>query len=350
MKMTNCLLALLLPLAAFAQPEVVDQTPFAYVAVAGRGSFAQVPAAIAALNAEVARVGVKKAGPLTVLYRDKPSVVPEADLRWDVGYPVEEQEAERADLGRLVVVTFPFTRVARTLHHGSYLTTGETIAALKAWVLAHGMVTYNGPVAEQYLPPSEVPPGEDPRVTRILLPVKEPYLTAASAFNYLALAGSGDYQAIREASARLRFLMDWYHVRATGPVFLAYGTAGVASEPPHWEVGQPVHADQPAIGKLALHRFAYPLLASVVHDGSDANIGDTHRAVHTWAQDRGMTAYNGAAFEFYLDRDPDHVPPQDRRTVVSQPVAERAGSGDAPWPPPCFPWNIIGVVPPPPRD
>lgn len=150
--------------------EIRKLSPFTYLCFEGKGPYAGIPEGENILLAEFSASGLKPADKEIAVYWNSPLYVKQADLRWDIGFPVSSGQK---DTGRLKAKTFTFTKVAVALHVGSYMTTYRTINALYQWIARSGHKTVGGPCVERYLddPGSTVPDAR--KRTEIWIPVQE---------------------------------------------------------------------------------------------------------------------------------------------------------------------------------
>ncbi|MEW5900865.1 MAG: GyrI-like domain-containing protein [Acidobacteriota bacterium] len=143
--------------------------PFSYFSMRHKGSFTQIPDAVASLWQEAQLQNAIPMGPLFGIYYNSPDDVAPEQLDWEIGFPTAEQTVVQLPLEKKV---WNHTQVAVLLHQGPYEKTGETIAKIMEWLSANGY-TPAGPVMERYLDmnPEEIKPEQ--RKTEIWIPCQK---------------------------------------------------------------------------------------------------------------------------------------------------------------------------------
>ena len=148
MKTTICLgllLAALLP--AQQEPLIRAGETFRYAAIEGKGSYGQIPAAMAALTQALQQQKVAPAGTPIGIYYNSPAQVAEAELRWEVAMPIDDAQTVQPPL---LKKTFSCAQAAELVHRGPYETTAQSIGRLMQFIAASGYYPA-GPVVETYL-------------------------------------------------------------------------------------------------------------------------------------------------------------------------------------------------------
>ncbi len=136
------------PTAATINAQVIEVEPFHYMGYECTGPYSNFALSETAFHNEFRKSGVRPIGCEIVLYWNSPLYVKPEFLKWDIGYPVASGQAS---LYRMTVKQYPYRKVARAIHRGSYLTTYVTINALYAWIHAQGLKAIGGPCMERYL-------------------------------------------------------------------------------------------------------------------------------------------------------------------------------------------------------
>lgn len=149
--------------------EIRNLAPFTYLCIEGKGPYAGIPASERTLLAEFSASGLKPADKEITVYWNSPLYVKQADLKWDIGFPVPTTQKDTA---KLKAKKYAFKKVAVALHVGSYLTTYITINALYEWIAKNGHKTIGGPCLERYFddPDSTVPDAQ--KRTEIWIPIQ----------------------------------------------------------------------------------------------------------------------------------------------------------------------------------
>ena len=128
--------------------EVKEITPFTYYAVEMTGTYDQHAQAFQKLYEETYKQGMSAyADPMAIYYND-PANTPVEQLKWEVGFPLEETKEIAAPL---VVKKWEFATVAARMYEGAF---DQQLAAAYAevyqWIGGNGY-TPVGPMMEKYL-------------------------------------------------------------------------------------------------------------------------------------------------------------------------------------------------------
>ena len=116
-----------------------------------KGSWRQLPDMLTKLSEHVPLNSKETLGPPSGFYFNTPSEVALEDLAWEVCYPVGLNTPVSADdKTKSGVREIPATRVASTIHEGSYRKTSSSYDRLQAWIKTHNL-TVCGPAEEVYL-------------------------------------------------------------------------------------------------------------------------------------------------------------------------------------------------------
>jgi AraC family transcriptional regulator len=129
-----------------------------------KGSYSQHADAFARLSGFLSSHGTAPLGPPFARYFSDPSV-PEAELVWEVGFPVAAGVAAEPPFE---IRDIPGGTAAVALHNGPYETLGASWQAVIGWVMGGGYQP-NGPATQVFLGD----PMSDPRV-ELRLPVAAP--------------------------------------------------------------------------------------------------------------------------------------------------------------------------------
>jgi AraC family transcriptional regulator len=148
---------------------VINVTPFAFCSLTHKGPYSDMGAVITELINHMQNQNITPQGPPISIYPDMPEDTREAELEWEVGFPITPHSEPQAPLRKK---TWDHPLVAQAVHIGSYETTGDTILEMLEWMEAHGYVQ-DGPILGKYLnmPSPDTPP--DKLRTEIWIPCKE---------------------------------------------------------------------------------------------------------------------------------------------------------------------------------
>lgn len=115
-------------------PEVVTVEAIHAVVLPMKGSYLQHPEAFNRLGGLLSEKGITPTGPAFGRYFSDPSVG-EANLVWEIGFPVPEGMAVEAPYE---IRDLPETLVAVFVHHGPMDQIGQSWGRLIEWVLSNG--------------------------------------------------------------------------------------------------------------------------------------------------------------------------------------------------------------------
>jgi effector-binding domain-containing protein len=130
------------PAAAAPDNKVVTTDALHVLVLPMKGSYLQHPAAFERLGSFLAGRGVSPDGPPIARYFSDPSVG-EADLVWEVGFPVPA--TLKAD-APFEVKDIPGSLTAVHIHHGSLEELGTVWPAFVQWVLSNGYRAAGAPM------------------------------------------------------------------------------------------------------------------------------------------------------------------------------------------------------------
>jgi effector-binding domain-containing protein len=130
------------------------------------GSHAQHEEAFARLSAELRALGVVPTGAPFGRYFNDPRQVPESELRWELGVPVDSHVKARAPFE---VKDLPGGETAILVHEGEYASSTSAWPVLLEWVVSHGYRPV-GPAMQIYLGNPQLSGAQGPR-TELRLPV-----------------------------------------------------------------------------------------------------------------------------------------------------------------------------------
>jgi len=149
--------------------EIKEVEPFVYCSLPRQGSFSDVQAAVGELLQYMQTQNVFPTGSMIGIYHSDPTMSDPEKIRWEVGFPINEQALVQAPLAKNI---WNFKTVAVAVHVGPYDKTGETILKMREWLEGNGYAQ-NGPVLERYLDsdPGNVSP--EKLRTEIWLPCKK---------------------------------------------------------------------------------------------------------------------------------------------------------------------------------
>ncbi len=158
------------PAAIPALNAEIRQLPsLTYLCLEGRGPYTRIPEVAKEFLGYFASSGVQAVDKEILVYWNSPLFVKPADLKWDIGFPVN---GGQGDTQRLKAKKFPYRKIAVATHVGPYYTTYVTINALYAWIAKNGYKTVNGPCVERYIddPTAAIPDAQ--RRTEIWIPIE----------------------------------------------------------------------------------------------------------------------------------------------------------------------------------
>ncbi|MFO7980110.1 MAG: GyrI-like domain-containing protein [Candidatus Aminicenantes bacterium] len=148
---------------------IIHVTPFAFCSLTHKGPYSEMDAVITELINHMQNQNITPQGPPISLYPDMPPDTQEAEMEWEVGFPVTPHSEPQAPLRKKI---WDHPLVAQAVHMGAYETTGDTIWEMLDWMEEHGYVQ-DGPILGKYLnmPSPDTPP--DKLRTEIWIPCKE---------------------------------------------------------------------------------------------------------------------------------------------------------------------------------
>jgi len=154
MRTIVCVLISVLSLVLFAEEEktgfkVKEIEPFFYCAVEKTGSFEQHNEAFQTLYEQAAQQGFGSDFTPFGIYYNNPNQVPVEDLKWDVGFALEDSVDAKAPLK---VKKWEYTMLASSMYKGSFdgPEFSQAIANLMSWVMENGY-TPAGPMMEKFM-------------------------------------------------------------------------------------------------------------------------------------------------------------------------------------------------------
>jgi len=148
---------------------IINVTPFAFCSLTHKGPYSDMTDVITELINHMQNQNITPQGPPLSIYLNAPEDTQEAELEWEVGFPISPHSEPQAPLRKKV---WNHPMVAQAVHIGSYETTGDTILEILEWMEANGYVQ-DGPILGKYLnmPSPDNPP--DKLRTEIWIPCKE---------------------------------------------------------------------------------------------------------------------------------------------------------------------------------
>ena len=170
MKKTFCLLTVFLAMTAVLaaqEVQIKEAKPFSYAYLDCQGSYQQIPQKIGLFMQEFFKQQLVPYGEFFGLYLNSPEQVPETELRWRVGFPVDAKAEVKAPL---LKDEFPFTVMAVYLYVGPYEQAASCYAKIFGFIDQNGY-RVAGPIMEKYLDqnPQAVEPAK--LRTEIVVPV-----------------------------------------------------------------------------------------------------------------------------------------------------------------------------------
>jgi AraC family transcriptional regulator len=127
--------------------QIRDQRAFFYAYLDCAGPFTQMQAKIGEFMPAYMGQGLGPFTGLMAVYFDAPGQVPEAELKWRIGAPIDKEKEPAAPLKKDI---FDHPKVAYALHVGPYEKVGETYAKISAFIENNGWQV-SGPALEIYL-------------------------------------------------------------------------------------------------------------------------------------------------------------------------------------------------------
>jgi len=116
-----------------------------------KGPWRQLPDLLRSLSEYASRSGIRTIGPPSGFYYNTPLEVGVNDLTWEVCYPVGSNVPDYVDDQlNSGVREIPATRVAATIHQGSYRKASLSYERLRTWIEAQRLMV-SGPAEELYL-------------------------------------------------------------------------------------------------------------------------------------------------------------------------------------------------------
>lgn len=134
-----------------------------------RGPWRQLPDMLVKLYEYVSKSGMETTGPPSGFYYNTPSEVGVHELSWEVFYPVKSETPEYFDdASGFGVRTIAGTRVAATIHKGSYRKAASSYERLQVWIKMQRL-RVSGPAEEVYL--TDISKANEEQQIEIRLPV-----------------------------------------------------------------------------------------------------------------------------------------------------------------------------------
>jgi len=116
-----------------------------------KGPWRQLPDLLRSLSEYASLSGIRTIGPPSGFYYNTPLEVGVNDLTWEVCYPVGSNVPDYVDDQlNSGVREIPATRVAATIHQGSYRKASLSYERLRTWIEAQRLMV-SGPAEELYL-------------------------------------------------------------------------------------------------------------------------------------------------------------------------------------------------------
>jgi effector-binding domain-containing protein len=148
---------------------VLNVTPFAFCSLTHKGPYSDMEAVITELINNMQNQNINPQGPPISIYHSIPEDTPEAELVWEVGFPITPHSEPQAPLQKKV---WDYPLVAQAVHIGAYEKSGDTILEMMEWMEAN-RYAQDGPILGKYLnmPSPDTPP--DKLRTEIWIPCKK---------------------------------------------------------------------------------------------------------------------------------------------------------------------------------
>jgi effector-binding domain-containing protein len=135
---------------------VQDIEPFTFASLTHFGPYSDIPDVVGRLMQSLQEQTIAPTGPVMIIFHNDPGNAKPAELRWEVAFPVSEvasltyhESDEPSTETPLEMKQWTFTKVAVSVHAGSYESTQDTITAMQEWIKANGYEA-EGPVVERY--------------------------------------------------------------------------------------------------------------------------------------------------------------------------------------------------------
>ncbi len=136
-------------LPAPGKVEVRSVEPFVYCSLGREGSFSEIESTVGELMQHMQNQNVFPTGAMIGIYYGDPGLTDPDRMRWEIGFPINEQAQVLAPLEKKQWV---ISQVAVSVHQGPYDTIGETIQKIQEWLEENGY-SQAGPILERYLDP-----------------------------------------------------------------------------------------------------------------------------------------------------------------------------------------------------
>lgn len=137
------------PRPAAEEIKIIKVEPFVYCSLSRVGSFSEIESMVGELMQHLQNQNVFPTGPMIGIFHGQAGVSDPESLRWEIGFPVNEQAQVLAPLEKKL---WNYTTVAMAIYQGPYDKTGETILKIQEWLEENGYQQV-GPVMERYLDP-----------------------------------------------------------------------------------------------------------------------------------------------------------------------------------------------------
>ncbi len=156
------------PLPAAEEIKIIKVEPFVYCSLGRVGSFSEIESMVGELMQHLQNQNVFPTGPMIGIFHGQTGVSDPENLRWEIGFPVNEQAQVLAPLEKK---QWTHTAVAMAIHQGPYDKTGETILKIQEWLEENGYQQV-GPIMERYLDPDPSRTSSQRLKTEIWIPCK----------------------------------------------------------------------------------------------------------------------------------------------------------------------------------
>jgi effector-binding domain-containing protein len=156
---------------------ILEMEPFSYASLSHSGPYDAIPEVVGRLLQSLQEQTIAPTGPVMVIFHNDPGNAAPSELSWEVGFPVAEvasltyHESDEPNTEiPLKMNQWTYTRVAVSLHSGSYESTQDTITAMMEWIKENGYEA-DGPVVERYTDMDDAGNVQDLKV-EIWIPLK----------------------------------------------------------------------------------------------------------------------------------------------------------------------------------
>lgn len=157
------------PFAVAQEIKIIAVEPFVYCSLSQAGSFSEIESTVGELMQHLRNQNVFPTGSMIGIFHGDPGVSDPESLKWEIGFPVNEQAQVLAPLEKK---QWTYLTVAMAIHEGPYDKTGETILKIQEWLEENGY-QQDGPVLERYLDPEPARTSPEHLKTEVWIPCKK---------------------------------------------------------------------------------------------------------------------------------------------------------------------------------